>query len=185
MDFTKIQLNDKDIEQLLQRYWAGDTSIPEEKMLKAYFAQEPQYISEQFLPFRSLFVYFEAAATHNTLSENFDEQLLSQLSTSNNGTGGAKIRTLTTRRGRGRMIRWIGAAASVLLLIGAGLWMLGEKPLSPAPERLTLEDLSPQERRAYEQTKLALIYVSTKLNQGTGIATESIIKINELTESAD
>jgi len=42
---------------VLEKYWAGETTIAEEKALKAYFSSNQ--ISEELLPYAALFQYYE------------------------------------------------------------------------------------------------------------------------------
>lgn len=51
---------DDDIDNLLERYWAGEAELKEEKILKAYFTSGQ--IAEEHQPYRELFVYFKDQA---------------------------------------------------------------------------------------------------------------------------
>ncbi|MBK8516286.1 MAG: hypothetical protein IPL55_08360 [Saprospiraceae bacterium] len=48
-----------EIDDLLDRYWEGETSLKEEEILKAYF--KSGNISDSHMPFAELFGYFESA----------------------------------------------------------------------------------------------------------------------------
>ena len=62
----------KYIEQLLERYWAAETSLEEESTLKDFFAQSnmPAHLAR----YKALFDY-EQAQADVTLGESFDERL--------------------------------------------------------------------------------------------------------------
>ncbi|MBQ0075440.1 MAG: pyruvate ferredoxin oxidoreductase [Prevotella sp.] len=65
----------KYIEQLLERYFECETSLGEENVLKAFFAQENVPVS--LLAYRSIFTEAEQAKNEETLSANFDKRILS------------------------------------------------------------------------------------------------------------
>ena len=58
----------KEIEQLLERYWQGDTSLNEEQTLRQFFLsnQVPAHLER----YRALFAYQQMAQTERT-SEDF------------------------------------------------------------------------------------------------------------------
>ena len=45
------------IEELLEKYFEGDTSAAEEKWLRAFFASTD--VPEEFLPYKAMFAYFD------------------------------------------------------------------------------------------------------------------------------
>ena len=66
----------KYIEQLLERYWAAETSPDEEAVLRAFFAQRE--LPEAFAAYRPLFQTMqEEAQTH--LDARFDERVLARI----------------------------------------------------------------------------------------------------------
>lgn len=64
------------IEQLLERYWKCETSLQEEDILRAFFAQEE--IPSQLIQYKSLFSY-QKSEKQITLGKEFDEKLISLL----------------------------------------------------------------------------------------------------------
>lgn len=93
------------IQKLLDRYWEGETTLEEERQLKSYF-QSPN-VDERFLRFAPLFRVLEQDKKlewHNT-------------------------KVIPMEHSRRLSFRTVAAAASVALLIGAGLWWT----LSPTP----------------------------------------------------
>lgn len=63
----------KYIEQLVDRYFACETSLEEEQILRVFFAQETVPVS--LLQYRQLFVE-QTEAKHEVLSDDFDERIL-------------------------------------------------------------------------------------------------------------
>ena len=66
----------KNIHQLLDKYWEGETSLDEEKTLKAYFNQEE--VATDLQQFAPLFQYLNVAE-EPALSDRFDQELMSKL----------------------------------------------------------------------------------------------------------
>jgi hypothetical protein len=91
----------KQIEELLERFFEGETSNEEEQILYQYFRQKD--IPEHLCSYKSVFAYFEAGIT-----KEFEQP--------------APITALPQRKSR-RMI-WTGIAASFLILITSGLFLI-------------------------------------------------------------
>ena len=96
----------KYIEQLLERYWACDTSVEEEQILRAFFRQKE--IPAHLLPYKNLFAY-EDAAQEVTLGKDFDERILSQVERHT-----VKVHRISLRR---RMMPLFKAAAVVAVIV--------------------------------------------------------------------
>ena len=99
----------KDIEQLLERYWACDTSVEEEQILRAFFRQKE--IPAHLLPYKNLFAY-EDAAQEVTLGKDFDERILAQVERHT-----VKVQRISLRR---RMMPLFKAAAVVAVIVTLG-----------------------------------------------------------------
>ena len=67
----------KYIEQLLERYWQGMTTLEEERILRAFFSQDDIPVS--LLPYRRLFTYEQYDKTMNVLGDDFDEKILEMI----------------------------------------------------------------------------------------------------------
>ena len=64
----------KYIEQLLERYWSGETSLEEENILRAFFSQKD--IPASLLPYRDIFVYQAVSKSEEVLDSDFDDKIL-------------------------------------------------------------------------------------------------------------
>ena len=64
----------KYIEQLLERYWAAETSLEEEDILRAFFSQKE--IPAELEQYRALFVYEATEKESQMLGDDFDERIL-------------------------------------------------------------------------------------------------------------
>lgn len=69
----KVDMDFKYIEQLLERYFAAETTLQEEQILREFFAQDE--VPEQLQPWKALFTTEKSLAeTH--LDDHFDQRLL-------------------------------------------------------------------------------------------------------------
>lgn len=64
----------KYIEQLLERYWQCETTLEEEKILRAFFSQKN--VPEGLLPYKALFSYEQHERKADVLGDDFDDRLL-------------------------------------------------------------------------------------------------------------
>lgn len=65
----------KYINQLLERYWAGETSLEEEQILRSFFSQPN--VPDELKHYRCLFIYEQTEPATDVLGDDFDEQLMS------------------------------------------------------------------------------------------------------------
>lgn len=65
----------KYINQLLERYWAGETSLEEEQILRSFFSQPN--VPDELKQYRCLFIYEQTEPATDILGDDFDEQLMS------------------------------------------------------------------------------------------------------------
>lgn len=65
----------KYINQLLERYWAGETSLEEEQILRLFFSQPN--VPDELKQYRCLFIYEQTEPATDVLGDDFDEQLMS------------------------------------------------------------------------------------------------------------
>ena len=64
----------KYIEQLLDRYWACETSEEEERILKAFFSQKD--VPAALARYKALFVYETEQCAASTLGDDFDRRVM-------------------------------------------------------------------------------------------------------------
>jgi len=137
MEFNKI-------ENLLEKYFQGETSIAEEKELKDYFSSPN--VAQHLEQYKPMFGYFS--------------QVKEQKSTQDI--------PLPKSRDNKRNVAWLSIAASVVVLLGIGTYFyMSEKNAAPAvaqSELGTYDD--PEEALAATQKALALL--SSNVNVGIG-----------------
>jgi hypothetical protein len=95
----------KYIEQLLENYWQGETTLQEESILRNFFSQDD--VPAEFMKYKPLFVYEQEK--EDILDEEFDSRILEMIGEEEPK---AKIVTLTSR-----LMPLFKAAAVVAIVI--------------------------------------------------------------------
>lgn len=113
MDYTYI-------EQLLERYFECETSLGEEQVLRAFFAQDN--VPVRLLPYRELFNEAARGAAEETLGSDFDKKVLALIDDSEADTLHVKARTVTMQR-RLRPLYKAAACVAVVLALGQAAQM--------------------------------------------------------------
>ena len=98
----------KYIEQLLERYWEGETTLQEEAILRAFFSQED--VPANLMKYKSL---FDCGLQEETLSDDFDARILNSIGQEEEPK--AKIVTLASRL---KPLFKAAAIVAILLTIG-------------------------------------------------------------------
>jgi hypothetical protein len=137
------------IEEILERYWEGESTLEEEKLLRTYFRSDT--VSTEHLPYRDLFSFY-ANESEKKYTGN-----LKVPDTINQTAQRTKILTI---------VRRVISAAAILTLLVASVFItrnqLSEKTTQPD---YVYEISDPDE--ALEVTLQALALVSGKLDKGT------------------
>ena len=99
----------KYIEQLLERYWACETSLQEEQILRTFFQQ--QEVPKHLMAYKAIFDVQQVQA-EATLGEDFDERVLQMIE-------GDSVKALPLQGGlrRGAFFRPFYQAAGLVALI--------------------------------------------------------------------
>jgi len=169
-------MNIKEIEVLLERYFEGETTLAEEKLLKEFFSADE--VPEHFRQHQPLFRYFSDEASLTIDNEEQEKVLMRRISRFETEVSGSGMQPVQKR-----MYYLSGIAAGLLILIGLVFTFKSEllKKHFPGKENASSE-------LAYSQTKQALLLVSVGLNTGLdevqrfttlNTAMEQIQKINK------
>lgn len=67
----------KYINQLLERYWNGETSLEEEQILRSFFSQI--CVPKELAKYRPLFNYEQTETKTDRLGDDFDERIMSMI----------------------------------------------------------------------------------------------------------
>jgi hypothetical protein len=144
----------KYIEQLVERYFQCETSLQEEQILKAFFAQPAQDVPEQLLKYMPVFA---AMQPEEALGDDFDERVLALI----DEPQAVKARVI----GIGERLRpLLRAAAVVAVLFTMGTIadrsMQAEQPQGDEINYSAYKDTYDDPSMAYDQVEDALELIS-------------------------
>ena len=143
------------IEQILNRYWECETTLEEERELKAFFQRND--IPERWKKEAALFGFFKQEREEGNLGEFFDHRVMEQVNEmEGRKSGQAKGRTV-------RMWQDISKVAGVVLILVTAVFVARDQYLQTSPD----DPIEAEARQAYEQTKAALLMLSKSMNKGT------------------
>lgn len=114
----------KYIEQLLERYWNCETSVEEERILRAFFSQTD--VPASLGRYKDLFAYQTAAAAAEGLGDDFDCRVC-RLAGADSRTDAVKARPLTMGR-RLRPLYHAAASVAIVALLGLGAQHVFDRP---------------------------------------------------------
>ncbi len=161
----------KHIDQLLEKYWAAETSLEEERQLRDYFQNKE--VAPQHEPFSALFQVF-STASEEEVSEDFDQRLLAQLQMEES----PKIVSIARpKRPWGRYLSQVAAVAALLF----GIWFVYWQPAEVELAQLNQQE-KVEARKAYQEAKAALFLLSKKMNKGTNTAISGINQLEKSTK---
>lgn len=139
-------MNTQEIENILEKYFEGQTTLEEERVLKAFFSDG--HVPPGLRKYESHFKYL--------VSES-ETSAGSRMSTGN--LPGSKIVDLFPRNKRS-LVYWLsGVAAGIALIVTIFL--------KSDPYVRQLESTYTDPELAYQEAKKVLLFVSSKLNNGT------------------
>lgn len=120
----------KYIEQLLDRYFACQTTLEEETILRAFFAQAN--VPAQLAKYKAIFAYQRTEQAADTLGADFDTRVLAAIGAASADEDTVKARPVTMRR---RTFPLFKAAAIVAIAITIGNAAQMSFDQQPAPFR--------------------------------------------------
>ena len=151
----------QDIETLQNKYWDGETTLEEERNLKAYFAQPN--VAEKW---RALTPLFQALR----------EEKATQMPHAN----GKRVRMGFAGSPR---LRWAAAAILIGVLATAGTWAFRNQQEQSRIESVHAklnQDTFDDPQKAAEEIKAALALVSSKMNKGRRNAAKGLKKMEKV-----
>ncbi|MEM6632878.1 MAG: hypothetical protein AAF694_24620 [Bacteroidota bacterium] len=140
----------KHIQELLDKYWAGKSSVEEERVLKQFFSEEE--VPEEWAIFQPLFAYLDTSG-RITPEKSFDPP-------------SGIVRPLYKRSSW----RFIAIAATLFFVICIGYLLFPTQNRKDVPKN-TFVELLPKDtyedpEEAYEAAKEALLLLSSKMKAG-------------------
>ena len=127
------------IETLLEKYFEGETTIAEENELKTYFSSTT--VAPHLKQYQALFGYYISER-----NQSFETELV-------------------VPKRRTSQITWISIAASIVVLLGVGIYTFNNTNNVKSNQELGTYD-NPEE--AFIQTQKALAMLSNNVNVGIG-----------------
>lgn len=156
------------MKDILEKYFNGETSLEEEKKLRAFFRTEE--VPEELKPFALLFQTFDNEEGMK-VSPNFEGRLFAELE---EDTKVLRMRTWPTYLMR------IAAVGAVLL---AAFFALRPMQAPGGSHEIAWEKYEiTDEEIALEETKKALLLLSSKLNRGKSKTIEEVSKTEKVTK---
>ena len=146
-------MNTNGIEALLNKFFEGNTSLQEEKILRDFF--HGQDVPAHLQSYKSLFTYFSNEQQQKINDQDFEQKLTARLSDKTNDTPVIPKYSI-----RSRFIYIAGIAASILLLLGL-LFTFQHDVFRKHSDRI-----HPGPEMAYTDAREALMLVSGNLNRG-------------------
>lgn len=160
---TGDNANQSGIDSLLEKYWAGESSLEDEQILHLYFSQNkiaPNHI--ELVPF---FAYLKH---EKEVSIDVTEAVMEKINR-------MPVQTKVIQLGWRKII---SIAASIALMLSVSLAVFQYQQLKKI--ELTSMDTYQTPEEALEQTKAALAYLSARMNRGTDKALDGISKTKTL-----
>ncbi len=156
----------KRIKVLLEKYYKGETSLEEEKILREYFSKED--VGPEFISDRDIFMHQVQENENIGNIPDISDEIWKSLSSPEE---------YKEKKNSKLTYLFLRIAAGILILVGS-YYILGDQVLNTDQN---VADTFSEPEMAYEQAKETLLYVSALLNNGTDHL-EPIHKINEGTQ---
>ena len=145
----------EEIRKMLDRFYRGETSLEDEKILEEYFSSTT--VSEEFIPDKDLFRALKNENESVIVPGNLNQNILASID---------EVERKATRTRRISLFSLSGLAAGLLVMIAVYLFYIRtDGPSLFASSQMTDTFEDPLE--AYEEAKRTLAFVSAKLNNGT------------------
>jgi hypothetical protein len=161
MNSININMNARELNSLLEKYYSGESTEEEERMLREYFNEDS--VLPGFEAEKEIFAYYKSGREIPGPSHDFETRILAGIDSSDN-----KGKSRDTRR---ILLPLLGAAASVLILAGSYFFLV---------QRMEPKDTFTDPKLAYAETMKILLDVSSKMNRAT-LALEPVGRMNEMT----
>jgi hypothetical protein len=159
----------ENIQLLLEKYFAGESSLDEEKQLKQYFNQAD--VADELKRYKPLFQFFKEEKTVEMARPIVLPYAIPHL--------------------KSRQWYWkVAAAAIALLMVSVVSFKQLQKHSNPFflshknPNYVVLDE-GDNPQKAFEQAQAALMLVSKKMRKGERAATEGLMKVKSVTDEVE
>ena len=157
-------MDSKNMEDLLKKYWACETTLEEEKQLREYFGGNN--IPDQWKDTAALFRYFEETKKKSLNDLAFEGQVIHKIHAPK----------------KSRLVRLVYNTmriAAGLAVVLAATWVIRNEIREATPQAVV--DTYDDPKLAFEETKKALLMISRSF----GTAEEQARKINMFNEAQE
>lgn len=174
-------MNTNDIKQLLEKYFAAETSVAEEQLLRQYFNyQNTENIDAPLRKYAALFQYF-STAQQATLSNSVSQKIENQLFIpQNNSLKVVKTNKLNIQR-------WLLRVAAVAVVALTMWWLMQPQKTTEQPKVIAHntphndeEDTEENPEIAYQKAKAALMLLSGKMKKGIHTTDSKVKKVEKI-----
>ncbi|MCD6113232.1 MAG: hypothetical protein J7J86_08210 [Bacteroidales bacterium] len=148
-------MSHQDINKILEKYYKGETSLKEEKILHNFF-NDNKKADNSFVE-KDIFQYFDNEKNQKIENENFSDELIEKL---------VETKIIKFRKSPKEIIIMISSIAACFLIIFFFYIKQDNTKINAKNSQI-----------AYAETKIALLAVSEKLNYGLN-KTHNLNKIN-------
>ncbi len=145
-------MDSKKAKALIEKYWEGKTDQIEEEELKKHFTQMGEEGTMEVEYFR----FLKKKSAQNPLGDQFDRELFSQIEAQNKAS---EVKSIA--------LKYWYIAASIVLIISVSIIFKNRVYQVEQPAEITQADTFEDPERAFEETKKALLFLSSKLNQSS------------------
>lgn len=153
-------MNEKKLKHLLGKYYNGDSTQDEERILKDYFNGGD--VIEGFEAEKEIFGFYQSSFEIPEPSEGFESGILKRID--------EEIEREKTLKFRKQLYPFMAVAASIMIIAGAYFFFRGSEDL---------KDTYSDPQIAYQETRKILFDVSSKMNRATN-KLEPVGKISEM-----
>lgn len=155
-------MNKVQIRELVEKYFEGNTSLNEERLLREFLASGKE-IDEELYPLRKQLELFNTCHKISFDAQKLETEILSRITGAEPAIPARKI----------AFQRWL-VAASIILVVFTGIILFKNKDSA-------IKDTYSDPQLAYVETQKALMLVSQKMNKGMD-PLSNINKINTSTQ---
>jgi len=148
-------MDSKKAEALLRKYWEGKTDLNDEKELKKFFLTKEK---NENLPV-DYFKQLSKKGAYSPLGAEFDAEILNLIQHEN-----------IDKKHKNFSIKYWYIAASLALIVSASIIFKNEIFSVESPTKVVEMDTYQDPEKALEETKKALLFISSRLNQSNEYA---------------
>ena len=151
-------MNSKKVEVLLKKYWDGEADQQEEQKLKEFFSSAEGSLHQD----AAYFLYLKQKNAENPLDEKFDKNMLKLI----------EQEDVSARAGKSFSMSYWYVAASLALILSVSIIFKDEIFKGDVKPPMAQVDTFEDPEKAFEETKKALLFLSSRLNQSSEYASQ-------------